>query len=124
LMAVDFLPEGALLDFGDLPEGPGLNYRTTLTDDSQTTGPIHLMVPDVYLGGNVDAEADGQPSTDALGDDTHFGQNLFGTVLAVSDEDGVNLTNYRDEQGKLQTNMFYPGAISHIEVHANVPGYP
>ncbi|MCO6457341.1 MAG: hypothetical protein J5I93_18740 [Pirellulaceae bacterium] len=123
LLAIDFLPPGALLDFGDLPEGPGLNYRTTLTEDPHATGPIHLMVPNVFLGGNVDAELDGQPTADALGDDQHFGQNAFGMVLATSDEDGVNLNAYRDDQGKLQTNMFYPGAISRIEVHANVPGY-
>lgn len=55
-------------DFGDLPDAnpntvPG-DYRTRLADD----GARHLIVPGLHLGGGVDAEADGQPSTAADGD--------------------------------------------------------
>lgn len=60
------------LDFGDAPA----SYGTLLADN----GPRHAISP-LFLGGSIDAEADGLPGTDALGDD----QN------ASDDEDGVQL---------------------------------
>ncbi|MCP4542246.1 MAG: DUF11 domain-containing protein [Chloroflexi bacterium] len=65
------------LDMGDLPEGP---YPTTLPQD----GARHMILPlaNPTLGATVDDEIDGQPSSDATGDD------LAG---ATDDEDGVRL---------------------------------
>ncbi len=67
-------------DFGDLPDngagtGPG-NYQTFAGD----AGPSHRLGSGLLLGGIVDDEADGQPSTNADGDDTTGGSD---------DEDGV-----------------------------------
>ncbi|RME92931.1 MAG: HYR domain-containing protein [Verrucomicrobia bacterium] len=66
--------QGEQLDFGDAPE----TYQTTLKSD----GPRHTWGDGVWLGRGVDFESDGQPSTDALGDD----KNPAG---AADDEDGV-----------------------------------
>ncbi len=63
----------ATLDFGDAPD----SYRTKLGSD----GPRHTVVQRVCLGKLEDAEPDGQPSTDAMGDD------IIPSV--VDDEDGV-----------------------------------
>ncbi len=61
---------GGTLDFGDLPDV----YGTRLVDD----GPRH---PEgiFFLGTMIDAEPDGKPTSDALGDDTAF----------IPDEDGI-----------------------------------
>ncbi|MCA9167345.1 MAG: hypothetical protein KDB23_06735, partial [Planctomycetales bacterium] len=59
-------------DFGDAPDRP---YPTTLASN----GARHLINPQIYLGSRIDAEADGQPSLAALGDD----------AAGVDDEDGV-----------------------------------
>lgn len=48
------------VDFGDAPD----TYGTTLV----ASGPHHGIVPGFSLGAIVDAEVDGQPSVDALGD--------------------------------------------------------
>ncbi|MEL6658190.1 MAG: GEVED domain-containing protein, partial [Bacteroidota bacterium] len=49
-------------DYGDLPEGP---YTTTGPGAPNHTVPAN---PEVFLGGGVDAEVDGQPNDDATGD--------------------------------------------------------
>lgn len=118
LMAIA-VPPGTLVDFGDAPQ----SYHTTLDPVGSNDGPLHRLVPNVFLGGNVDAEANGVPTADAKGDDNAFGQNAFGLVLATSDEDGVNLDFWRDNLNNIQPNKFFPGAVSHIQVHANVPGF-
>ncbi len=66
----------AEFDFGDAPDGP---YPTTLKSD----GARHLVRSDIFMGSRIDAEVDGQPSSDALGDD--------GPAGAPDDEDGVVL---------------------------------
>ncbi|MEM7531643.1 MAG: SdrD B-like domain-containing protein [Chloroflexota bacterium] len=63
-------------DKGDLPD----SYAThTLTNN----GPRHVILDGFFLGSQVDAEADGQPSVGADGDDTGDGND---------DEDGVTFT--------------------------------
>lgn len=70
-----FSPVGTF-DYGDLPG----SYGTKLAD--LTAGARHVVrpVPDLYLGAAVDVEGDGQPTIDAIGDDTNGVPN---------DEDGV-----------------------------------
>ena len=57
------------IDLGDLPDaaaGTGTNtdYETLLANN----GPSHVIISGLYMGPNVDAEFEGQPSSDALGD--------------------------------------------------------
>lgn len=118
VMAIN-IPSGTLVDFGDAPQ----SYRTTLDPVGSNDGPVHRLVPNVFLGGNVDAETNGVPTATAKGDDLAFGQNAFGQVLATSDEDGVNLDFWRDDNNNIQPNKFFPGGVSHIQVHANTSGY-
>ena len=84
----------ATMDFGDAPDP---RYPTLLANN----GARHVVVPGVYLGNGVDAEPDGQPDADAVGD------NLDGNV----DEDGVGWTWYM------------PGNTTSISVIASVSGY-
>ncbi|MEZ4608743.1 MAG: GEVED domain-containing protein [Caldilineaceae bacterium] len=65
-------------DFGDLPEGSGFDYRTTLAGG----GPSHIVRDTIFLGATVDAEADGQPTATADGDDVN-------PAAGPDDEDGV-----------------------------------
>ncbi len=75
-------------DFGDAPD----TYGTTLVKN----GPRHVLVPGgVTLGATVDPEADGQPESEALGDD-HDG---------VDDEDGVRFVT-----------PLVPGKLATVEV--------
>ena len=80
----------AATDFGDLPDtgagnGTG-NYSTLLADD----GARHSIVPGLFLGAGVDAEADGQPGASANNDDAN------GTP---DDEDGVNTADLALQRG-------------------------
>jgi uncharacterized repeat protein (TIGR01451 family) len=80
----------ASFDYGDLPDtGAGVgtgNYATLDADD----GARHRIIETMYLGAGVDAEADGQPSTAANGDDAN------GTP---DDEDGVNTGDLALQRG-------------------------
>ncbi len=70
-------------DLGDLPDataGTGANDYQTLIANG---GPVHPVVPGLFLGTSVDGEADGQPSAGATGDDTNGGD----------DEDGITVGN-------------------------------
>ncbi len=58
-------------DFGDAPD----SYSTLLASN----GARHRYGSGLFLGATVDAEKDGRPTKDALGDDTH----------GIDDEDGV-----------------------------------
>lgn len=58
-------------DFGDAPD----SYGTTLDEE----GPRHIIEEGIFLGAGVDAEEDGQPEQEALGDDDD----------GIDDEDGV-----------------------------------
>lgn len=73
------LRDGALFTFGfkaDIDYGDAWGVPTT----SANNGAGHMIVAGVYLGSQIDAELDGQPSVNELGDDT----------IGVADEDGVN----------------------------------
>lgn len=58
-----FVFDDSLLDFGDAPDEP---YPTLLEND----GARHILEGELYLGTFVDEEEDGQPTSDADGDDT------------------------------------------------------
>ncbi|MEM6317608.1 MAG: hypothetical protein AAF960_08045 [Bacteroidota bacterium] len=64
-------------DYGDLPD----SSDTTNTNDYQTlaaqNGPAHLIINGLSMGIQIDSETNGQPTTDATGDD--------------ADEDGVTI---------------------------------
>lgn len=73
------LRDGALFTFGfkaDIDYGDAWGVPTTIASN----GAGHNIVSGVYLGALIDAELDGQPSVNELGDDT----------IGVADEDGVN----------------------------------
>ncbi|MBC7262677.1 MAG: hypothetical protein H5T63_11780, partial [Chloroflexi bacterium] len=84
------------LDWGDLPDGP---YATLQTSN----GPRHVILPGVYLGSRVDAEANGQPNSTATGDD----------IVGMPD----------DEDGILFATPLVPGRSATITVTASVTGY-
>jgi len=72
------------VDFGDLPD----TYST-----SGSSAASHTISPNLYLGSCVDAETDGQPSTNADGDDFTAGYFTTGMcATAGDDEDGVQLS--------------------------------
>lgn len=81
-------------DFGDALD----KYHTLLASN----GAKHFIVPGVYLGQKIDAEADGQPNINATGDD------LNGT----DDEDGV-----------VFAGILNPGKNALIDVTASCPGF-
>ncbi len=92
-----FVPQ---YDFGDLPAG----YPTASGSD----GANHQIVPGVYLGAGVDAEADGQPTVNADGDDAGAGQS-YQTI--TDDEDGVTF------------GAIAPGRPFTVTVSASTAGY-
>lgn len=67
-----------VLDFGDAP----FPYPTLQTNN----GARHAISPGFQLGSRIDAEADGQPNANALGDDLVIAP----FSLPASDEDGVS----------------------------------
>lgn len=68
------------IDWGDAPDG----YATDKTDNSgEGVGPSHTQKVGLYLGSKFDNDANGQPSANADGDDTH----------GIDDEDGVDIAN-------------------------------
>lgn len=81
-------------DYGDAPDP---TYHTLLANN----GARHRIDPDIYLGYGVEADPDGQPSTDAQGDDN----------------DG-----YDDEDGIVINSPLIPGTIASITVRASVQG--
>ena len=83
------------LDFGDAPDQP---YPTLLVND----GARHVIVPGVFLGVAIDAEANGQPDPNALGDDNN----------GVPD----------DEDGVVFTSPIIPGQAATVDVTASVAG--
>jgi hypothetical protein len=87
--------EGQPLDWGDAPDP---NYPTL----QASNGAYHVIVPGIFLGGGVDAEPDGLPSSDALGDDNN----------GSSDEDGVTFIT-----------PLMPGQPAEVEVFASSAGY-
>ena len=89
------LLSGFPLDFGDAPDA----YRTTLA----TGGAHHWVTPNMHLGLVIDAELDGQPSADAMKDDT----------TGSDDEDGIRFLD-----------PIVPGTSVRVEViNGGVQGY-
>jgi cytoskeletal protein CcmA (bactofilin family) len=89
------------LDWGDAPQsaaGAVFNYPTT----AAVNGARHVLRPGFYLGLGVDAELDGQPTIDALGDDNNG---------VPDDEDGVKFLS-----------PIVPGGIAQIQVVAPLGG--
>ena len=89
-------PTQGEIDWGDAPDQP---YPTLAAND----GARHIIDPDVFLGSTVDAEPDGQPSSNAQRDDANGG---------VDDEDGVHFLT-----------PLVPGGIAQVEVIASTDGY-
>ena len=87
-------PPDGTFDFGDAPDP---TYPTLLANN----GARHVIVPPVYLGFNIDPEADGQPNAAATGDDN----------------DGND-----DEDGVVFTSVLIPGQLASVAVTANAPG--
>jgi len=89
-------------DWGDAPEvndeGEPLAYPTRRA----AGGASHTIDPGLYLGGRLDADPNGQPDPDALGDDNDKDGD---------DEDGVTFSTFR------------PGMPACIEVMTSAPGY-
>ena len=75
------------LDWGDAPD-----LYPTLDADN---GASHIIDPDVFLGTRIDAEADGQPTANANGDNTN----------GMNDEDGVQFVS-----------PLVPGTVATLEV--------
>ena len=87
------------LDWGDAPDAAGaLGYPTLMINN----GANHLIVPNIFLGLSIDAEADGQQDPNALGDDN----------------DGND-----DEDGVVFTSALVPGQPATVDVTASVPGF-
>ncbi|MBL8297951.1 MAG: DUF11 domain-containing protein [Rhodanobacteraceae bacterium] len=82
------------LDFGDLPDtGAGTstgNYNTQEAD----SGANHRIVAGLFMGGSVDAEANGQQGINADGDDV---------AGAPDDEDGVTVADLQFVTGSTAT---------------------
>jgi hypothetical protein len=91
-------------DYGDAEHPINNRYPTLLAN----TGASHVLGSSVYLGACVDGEDDGQPTTDADGDDTNVGSPVFGTCGGNDDEDGVTFTT-----------LLVPGATADVDVTAH-----
>jgi hypothetical protein len=96
-----FIEEGQVddLDWGDAPDP---NYPTL----NVSNGANHMIDGITFMGGMVDPEPDGQPDTQALGDD----QDLI-YPPPNDDEDGVTFTS-----------PIVPGQNATVDVVASVPG--
>jgi len=102
--ALTILENQTEYDFGDAPENSSGDYPTTLAYN----GARHLIVPGIYLGGQVDPEPDGQPNITADCDDMDCQFPSAG-----DDEDGI-----------LLPDSVSPGEIVNITVLASVDGCP
>jgi hypothetical protein len=83
------------LDFGDAPDRP---YPTFLAND----GARHGFFANVFMGGLIDPEPDGQPHPNALGDD---------------------LANQPDEDGVIFTSPLSPTMVATVDVIVSLPGF-
>ena len=92
----------AVLDFGDAPDDPSLpgDYPTLRESD----GARHLLSNRLFFGMGADAEPDGLPSPDALGDDLHL----------AADEEGVRFTSdlVPGETATMEFSTFGDGLLS------------
>ncbi len=78
------------IDFGDVPDP---TFPTLLVND----GARHIIDGVTFLGGQVDAEADGQPDPNAMGDDNNN----------IMDEDGVLFNWPLLTGGPVNDNRYY-----------------
>ena len=80
----------AFLDYGDLPDDPmdDTDYPTLMEEG----GAVHVMIDELYLGGMVDGEQDGQPSALADGDDADEDGIVFATPLIPGNEACIEVT--------------------------------
>ncbi|MCY2983939.1 MAG: Ig-like domain-containing protein [Planctomycetota bacterium] len=89
-----------LIDFGASPLLRGLDFGNNESSDwgdapapypttRAQNGASHGTTPGLRLGDNIDADKDGQPSSNADGDNVNGPLNSAGTV--INDEDGVSL---------------------------------
>ncbi|MBN2175865.1 MAG: S8 family serine peptidase [Bacteroidales bacterium] len=92
---INFPPPTTDYDWGDTPDGP---YPTL----ASSGGPSHLMDGVTFLGYSVDAEQDGQPNSNATGDDN----------------DGNN-----DDDGVVFTSPLIPGQTATVQVTVSVAGF-
>ena len=80
-------------DFGDLPDTSLTDYPTLAQRVAGDSAASHGIVSGLYLGSCVDAESNGQPSTDADADDLASSNSnpgvVEGTCSMGIDEDGV-----------------------------------
>jgi hypothetical protein len=81
-LTIDLIEVTSGADWGDLPESP-LNYPTSLANN----GPRHVYsgTPAIWLGPQIDLEANGFPSANADGDDTSNFDDEDGIVLHPSE---------------------------------------
>ncbi|MBN1352610.1 T9SS type A sorting domain-containing protein [candidate division KSB1 bacterium] len=89
---------GRLYDFGDAPDDADAPGYPTLHANS---GAYHDVVDGFHLGALIDADADGQPTLDAMGDDGD----------GMDDEDGVTFST-----------MLITGQAATVEVSASANG--
>jgi hypothetical protein len=82
-------------DFGDAPDGP---YPTLLA----SIGARHTIVQNVFMGGLIDAEPNGIPHPNAVGDD---------------------LNNQPDEDGVTFVTSLVQGQPAQVDVVVSVPGW-
>ncbi len=101
-------------DYGDAPQQSGVySYPVQAATQpiSAALAGRHIISGNIYLGNRVDAELDGQPSADALGDDT---------TLAPDDEDGVQFTNYLGTVAQ-PTGVMVIGQNNTVAITATIP---
>lgn len=91
--------ESGTADFGDAPNDVAHSYPVTLANN----GARHQNPTGVYLGARVDREADGVPSSNALGDDNNLPQD---------DEDGVRFPS-----------QLVPGQTARLDVTVTLTGF-
>jgi len=90
------IPPTTLMDYGDAPD----SYQTLNSSD----GACHyIVINNPHLGASVDAEKDGQPNSDATGDDVLDGND---------DEDGIEFTT-----------PLLLGTTATVKVTASASGY-
>ena len=111
LTAVGIAPDGEVedyfitvspppTDFGDLPAP----YPTLLASD----GPRHLIMPDLYIGASApDIDSNGQPTTNANGDDADSSDDEDGLIAPVIIAGGSNNISVQTTNGTLgQAHLF------------------
>jgi hypothetical protein len=104
-----FLNDVELLDFGDAPEDTSFGYGTLLASD----GARHIVVPGYNLGPSIDAEPDGQPTTQADGDDLNG---------SYDDDDGILLFSTAGTLGTVDVDGGPAGGMLDAWVDYNANG--